>query len=398
MFDDLLLLKKGGSTVFHGELGEQSQNLIKYFEANGATLILKGENPATWMLTIQEINYDTDYAQCYLESDNSRELRLQLEEVQVNTNEAKKITFESEYASTRGERIKYMNERLRTIYMRSPSYNRSRIFLSIVISFLLGSIFLFDYQPEVMDEQYISGIFSTIFLSFIVIGILAITSVLPVMLKIRDVFYRHRAAGMLDDFPVALSLGVAEQPFLLICSTLFSIIFYFTIGLAPNFRKLVAFWGFFTFNWAIYSYFGQLFMCSVRGAQTAQILASIFIGINNFFSGLIVRPQFMTGFFQATYYMAPGHYVYEGLITTQFHDDNRTVIATIGSKFFDDLDCKKDATEVCSGTVAQFMESFFGGRFKHSNRFLDIGILAALLIVSRLLTWLALRKRNFSST
>eukprot|EP00957_Ditylum_brightwellii_P172625 13141414-Ditylum_brightwellii.AAC.1 len=82
-----------------------------------------------------------------------------------------------------------------------------------------------------MDKQYISDIFVTSFLSSIVIGILAITSVLPVMLKIRDMFYQHRAAGMLDDFPVTLSLGVAEQPFLLICLALFSIIFYFTIGL-----------------------------------------------------------------------------------------------------------------------------------------------------------------------
>ena len=61
-------------------------------------------------------------------------------------------------------------------------------------------------------------------------------------------------------------------------------------------RQGVSFWGFFTFNTAIYSYIGQLFMCLVRGQGTAQILASIFIGINNFFSGLIVRPQQMSEF------------------------------------------------------------------------------------------------------
>ena len=62
-----------------------------------------------------------------------------------------------------------------------------------------------------------------------------------------------------------------------------------------------AFWGFFTFNLALYSYFGQAFMCSVRGMATAQILNSVFIGINNFFSGLIVRPQYLSGFFLAPY-------------------------------------------------------------------------------------------------
>ena len=68
----------------------------------------------------------------------------------------------------------------------------------------------------------------------------------------------------------------------------------------------VAFWGFFTFNTAIYSYSGQLFMCLVRGPGTAQVLASIFIGINNFFSGLIVRPQQMVGIWEITYWICPG--------------------------------------------------------------------------------------------
>ena len=51
-FDSLLLLKRGGETVFFGELGDESCNLIEYFESYPATSIIKqGENPATWMLT-----------------------------------------------------------------------------------------------------------------------------------------------------------------------------------------------------------------------------------------------------------------------------------------------------------------------------------------------------------
>ena len=43
MFDDLLLLKKGGEVVFHGELGVCSSNLVSYFEDQGATTMSKGE-------------------------------------------------------------------------------------------------------------------------------------------------------------------------------------------------------------------------------------------------------------------------------------------------------------------------------------------------------------------
>lgn len=31
-----------------------------------------------------------------------------------------------------------------------------------------------------------------------------------------------------------------------------------------------------------------------------MILAAVFIGLNNFFSGLIVRPQYLSGFFEVS--------------------------------------------------------------------------------------------------
>ncbi|KAG2766844.1 hypothetical protein Pcac1_g21749 [Phytophthora cactorum] len=51
LFDSLLLLRRGGRMVFFGELGEDSKNLINYFEAYPEVNPIKpGYNPATWML------------------------------------------------------------------------------------------------------------------------------------------------------------------------------------------------------------------------------------------------------------------------------------------------------------------------------------------------------------
>ena len=94
----------------------------------------------------------------------------------------------------------------------------------------------------------------------------------------------------------------------------FLLLMAFQFNLISMARSDIAFWGFFTFNLAIYSYFGQAFMCLVRGMGTAQILASVFIGINNFFSGLIVRPQFLSGVFQFTYWITPVSRSYFGSI------------------------------------------------------------------------------------
>ncbi len=41
-FDSLLLLKRGGETVFFGELGDESCNLIEYMESYPSTTPIKG--------------------------------------------------------------------------------------------------------------------------------------------------------------------------------------------------------------------------------------------------------------------------------------------------------------------------------------------------------------------
>ena len=37
-FDELLLLKRGGETIFNGQLGTDSKDLIQYFQVTTATL------------------------------------------------------------------------------------------------------------------------------------------------------------------------------------------------------------------------------------------------------------------------------------------------------------------------------------------------------------------------
>ena len=49
-FDELLLLKRGGHTIYAGPLGHESAFLIAYFQSiPGVPHIHAGVNPATWM-------------------------------------------------------------------------------------------------------------------------------------------------------------------------------------------------------------------------------------------------------------------------------------------------------------------------------------------------------------
>lgn len=134
---------------------------------------------------------------------------------------------------------------------------------------------------------------------------------------------------------------------------------------------------------------------------TSMILSSVYIGLNNFFSGLIVRPQYMEGLFEITYWITPGHYVYEGMITALYHNDTRIVFADSGSEFYVDIDCAgRNLTEgaVCEGSVHEYMVSFFGGKFSHDHGARNLLILGGILALARVITFLALHYINFSAT
>ncbi|KAL7580109.1 hypothetical protein ACA910_012870 [Epithemia clementina (nom. ined.)] len=395
MFDDLLLLKKGGRVVYHGELGSSSSTMVNYFHSLGAPRIAYGENPANWMLQIMSLDKMQDLDERWLSSDEFAALKRRLASIYTNRpDDAKKIVYENEFAATWRQRLDLVTSRLRLIYWRSPAYNLARITVSGVIAVVLGSVFILKRTQSVYSETDMRAQLSVIFLAFVISGIMAILTVLPVMTKIRDMYYRHSASGMYDSMSIGLALGSAEKIFIVMSCVIFVTLYLATSGTHAAINKgLVGFWGFFTFNFAIYSYFGQAFVCLVKPTATAIILSSVFIGLNNFFAGLIVRPQLMVGTFYALpYYICPGHYVYEGLVTTIFRpNDSGVVVANEGSAFWDALNCTEGQSEPCVGPVYQYIQVFFGGEFSDDHVARNALILGGILTMTRLSTWLALK-------
>lgn len=137
MFDDLLLLKKGGKVVYFGELGVCSSNLVSYFEGLGTSRMDKGENPATWMLNVlsEQIMLKGDngeeepleFSEAWNASTQSLNLQKQLAEASESKDVAHEIKYDSEFAVKWYRRDNLMAKRLVTIYWRSPAYNLSRM-------------------------------------------------------------------------------------------------------------------------------------------------------------------------------------------------------------------------------------------------------------------------------
>eukprot|EP00934_Nitzschia_sp_Nitz4_P008875 Nitzschia sp. Nitz4//scaffold239_size30010//18370//23136//NITZ4_008013-RA/size30010-snap-gene-0.33-mRNA-1//1//CDS//3329543571//8865//frame0 len=400
MFDDLLLMKKGGQVVYHGPLGENSSELIHYFESLGATPIELGDNPANWILRVMQDPLMGDLADVYARSSQKEALKAELDIILEEPDPQRRIEFEKPYACGRTRRQFLVTARLRTIYWRSTTYNLGRIMISLAMACLLGAVFVGGRRNLVYTESDVRARIAVIFFSNIIVGIMSIVSVLPVMTWIRDMFYRHNDAGMYDSLSLGFALGTAEQWFIAISASLFCVVFLSAGGFTWGAIKVMAFFGFFTFNSALFSYFGQFFVSIVQNQKAAMILAGVYIGFNNLFAGLIIQPQTMAGTpYALTYYITPGHYILEGEITAMMANDAREVIAQVGGEFFaylvDKGRCDYGQSDTCVAYQKDYVDFFFGGHFQEENIARNAIILGTLLVAVRLFTWLALRVIRF---
>ncbi|KAG9715135.1 ABC drug exporter AtrF, partial [Aureobasidium melanogenum] len=111
-FDELLLLKSGGRTVYHGELGDGSEKLISYLEENGEQKCPPDSNPAEWMLeAIGAGNPDyngPDFGDIWDKSEKNKqqqeEIRRMIQE-RRNASNGAKTDDDREYAMPLGTQI-----------------------------------------------------------------------------------------------------------------------------------------------------------------------------------------------------------------------------------------------------------------------------------------------------
>ena len=165
-----------GNVVFFGELGQESQKLIKYFEDRGAKGIEKQENPAAWVLRAyagEEASNQTDWGELYKSSEQCNLANEEISSIREKSDEKGKITYSSTFSTPMSERVRLMCQRMDTIYRRSAPYNMTRIVVSILYAFLVGSMFITSaYKRQNFDwsETQAAGIVGTIFLSLNVVG------------------------------------------------------------------------------------------------------------------------------------------------------------------------------------------------------------------------------------
>lgn len=197
-FDSLLLLRRGGETVYFGNLGEDAELLVRYMQGiPGVRPLQHRENPATWML--ENIGAGTaghesctDFHAYYnaslLREANDQYIEMLCESAPVNgesdddksrcipsfmsfgngdSPDGSKNNGDRKYNANYTTQFWLLLNRGAISYWRAPGYN----FVRMVISVMIALIFAITY----VDQQYSTDIetvarVSVIYMTLLFIG------------------------------------------------------------------------------------------------------------------------------------------------------------------------------------------------------------------------------------
>lgn len=347
-FDSLLLLKRGGQTVFFGELGENATNLIEFFEhAPGVSPMPKNINPATWMLEIigagtseaavEKAAISVDFAVLYTQSALAKSNQARLDLLCLPNERSKKIDEEEEkklnefqYNASSWQQFALLYNRIFLTYWRTPGYSFLRLITNLVIALIFGSAY-----PQQTYSTYVAAVSrgAVIFVTSLFCSVLAMVLVQPVLVAERAVFYREQQSRMYAVWIYTLTLILIEIPYLLLASLSFVLPFFYIIGfdyMGDTNQKFFWYWFINFLLQATMIFISEFFVALTPNEQTSQVLVGLFNSIFGLFCGFLIAEQNFPTFWLFMYWLNPLHYALEGLIMSQFKDDTTPIRTLTG--------------------------------------------------------------------
>ncbi|KAF9614059.1 hypothetical protein IFM89_014859 [Coptis chinensis] len=347
-FDELFLMKRGGEEIYVGPLGHNSCHLIKYFEGiKGVPKIRDKYNPATWMLEVttaaQEENLEIRFAEIYKGSDLFQRNKVLIKELSVPPPGSKDLYFSTQYSQPIRTQCMACLWKQHLSYWRDPAYTAVRIFFTIVVALMFGSIF-WKQGSQTFRKQELFNAMGSIFTAVLFIGTQNASAVQPVVAVERTVFYRERAAGMYSAFPYAFAQVAIEIPHIFLQTLIYGVIVYAMIDFKWTVAKFLWYLFYMYFTFLYFTYYGMMAVGLTPNGAIAAIASSSFYSIWSLFAGFVIaRPQIPV-WWRWYYWGCPISWTLYGL----------------GASQYGDIDTKMETGE----SVKDFLESHFGYKYE----------------------------------
>ncbi|XP_057840632.2 ABC transporter G family member 29-like [Cryptomeria japonica] len=362
-FDELLLMKRGGQVIYSGPLGQNSGDVVEYFEAiAGVPKIKDKQNPATWMLEVSsttvELFQGMDFAEYYKNSTLYEKNISLVKELSVPTSGAKDLYFPTQYSQSFFGQFKFCLWKQNWSYWRSPGYNSVRILTSFLVGVIFGAIF-WKVGGKRDNNIDLFNIIGGMYCGVLFIGVMNCQTVQPLVAVERTVFYRERAAGMYSAMAYALGQVIIEIPYAIFETLVYAIVLYSMIGFEWTVQKFL--WFFFVnfITFLYFTYYGMMGVSITPNAQAAAIVSGFFFILFALFSGFYVTKKKLPKWWVWYYWICPVSWTIYGLIISQYGDITELI----------EVDGKKTGTP-----LNQYLADYYG----FDNDFM--GVVAVVLL------------------
>ncbi len=210
--------------------------------------------------------------------------------------------FDRSYASSYPTQLRVVVQRLCVHYWRDLSYYGVKIQSMFFLGLLLGLV----YRAISTDDE--AGLLSKLAVMNLCcgfVGLIHCFAALPVILRLRDVFYRERSSQTYAAWVHAVGLALVEMPYLFVSMLFFLLPFYWLVEFeasAPLFFRflLVVF-----LMALLFAYVGHCLASALPNIALAATVQGAVVSLFFLFAGVYIRKENMPSYWVYLYYIDP---------------------------------------------------------------------------------------------
>lgn len=308
-FDTLLLLSRGGKTVYFGDIGENGRTVTDYFGKNGMPCP-PGVNPAEHMIDVVsgQDPKGTDWNRVWLESHEHEAVAGELDRMNADAAAKPPGTLDDgyEFSLPLISQIKIVTHRMNVSLWRNTEYLNNKIFMHISKGLFNG--FSFWMIGDSVNDLQLS-LFSVFQFVFVAPGVIA--QLQPLFIGRRDIFEaREKKSKMYSWVAFTTGLVVSELPWLCVCAVAYFACWYYTVGFPKDSDRSGATFFVMLMYEFIYTGIGQSIAAYAPNAVFASLVNPLVIGTLVSFCGVLVPYGMITPFWRYwMYYLNPFNYL-----------------------------------------------------------------------------------------
>ncbi|ODV83954.1 hypothetical protein CANARDRAFT_202053 [[Candida] arabinofermentans NRRL YB-2248] len=357
-FDKLLLLRRGGQTVYFGDIGKNSAKLLDYFEEQGARKCGHDENPAEYILEAigagatasTEENWNDKWLNSKLCAETTKEIS-ELIERTSKIQQSNHSGLTGTYASPYVYQLKHVLIRTITQFYRDLDYIMAKFMLMLLAGLLAGFSF-WNVKHTVIGMQ---NLMFAAFMAIIVCAPLT-NQIQGRAIESRELFeVRESKSNTFHWSCLLISQYVAEIPYGIAFGTIYFICWYFPIQLDNEASRAGLWW--FTQSVLFQLYYISLSLAVVYASPdlpSANVLVGLLFNFIISFCGVVQSPSLMPGFWRFMWRASPFTYFVENMVGILLHDRPVTC-STTEFNYLDPPD-----GESCGTYLDKFFENHSG--------------------------------------